>query len=89
MPHALTPCHTPPLLTLADFAPLAQELARHAQAMHPRECCGLVVRRAPDVLAYMACNNVAVGSLGEDRFEIDAAQYAQAEDEGEIVENPL
>lgn len=85
MPHALTPCPTPPLLTLADFAPLAQELARHAQAMYPRECCGLVVRRAPDVLAYMACNNVAVGSLGEDRFEIDAAQYAQAEDEGEIV----
>lgn len=56
----------------------------HAAAEYPRECCGLVVqigRRQQ----YVRCRNLAEGAAGADRFELDPADYAAAEDLGAIV----
>jgi proteasome lid subunit RPN8/RPN11 len=55
----------------------------HAQGEAPRECCGLAVREAAgDRLTYLACANLARHS---EHFVLSPADFARAEDTGEIV----
>lgn len=64
---------------------LRQAMHAHAAAEAPRECCGLVIEHVEDgKLLYVACRNVAPGG-GDDRFRIDAADYAMAEDQGNVL----
>lgn len=79
-----TESSSPPLNTLADFAGILDDLAMHASQVSPRECCGLVIRSFLG-LAYFPCLNLELGDAGQDRFVIDPADYARAEDLGEIV----
>ncbi|MGE3348209.1 MAG: C40 family peptidase [Ramlibacter sp.] len=58
------------------------DLAAHAEACYPAECCGLVVRSG-DQVAYRPCANVA--QRGQSEFEIDPRDWAAAEDSGEIL----
>lgn len=54
---------------------------QHALKEYPRECCGvLVVAKGKE--RYIPCKNISP-SLGD--FEIDPADYARAEDVGEVV----
>jgi proteasome lid subunit RPN8/RPN11 len=60
---------------------LKQAILAHAASEYPRECCGLLVlvnRRA----IYQPCTNLAVSNA---QFELDARDYAAAEDKGEIL----
>ena len=73
-----------PLLTLADFADVLPALAAHAQEQQPRECCGMVVRPQGNLGPfYYAARNIS--PEGTDRFVIDPADWARAEDLGEII----
>lgn len=54
----------------------------HAQAMYPREACGLVVR-VDGIEDFHACDNGAIDAA--EHFVISAEAYAAAEDAGEIV----
>ena len=57
----------------------------HAGAVQPRECCGLLYRPSGTrKLTYMPAANVWPEAEG-DRFSVDPADYAHAEDQGEIV----
>ncbi|CAB3681943.1 hypothetical protein R8871_02560 [Paraburkholderia graminis C4D1M] len=69
-------------MTTLDFTSVLPLIQVHADAEAPRECCGLVVRRANDTLAYMPCRNLARDA---DEFVIDPEDAAYAEDAGEIV----
>lgn len=54
----------------------------HAAEQAPKECCGLIiVKRGKQT--YVPCSNIA--NHGEDRFTIDPMEYADAEDQGEIM----
>ncbi|KAF1045600.1 C40 family peptidase [Xylophilus sp.] len=54
----------------------------HAVAEYPRECCGvIVVRKGRE--RYIACRNVA--TTPQDHFVLSPADFAAAEDEGEIT----
>lgn len=53
----------------------------HAEACHPRECCGLVVQ-GQGGLEYVPCRNLA---HGDEEFLISPEDWAEAEDMGEIV----
>ena len=65
---------------MIDLSKIISDVLRHAEQCQPRECCGLaVVRRGR--LRYVPCANRA----GADQFEIDPADWAKAEDAGEIV----
>ena len=75
---------SPPLNTLADFAGILEDLAMHAEQVSPRECCGLIIR-TPLGLVYFPCLNLELGEAGRDRFVICPADYARAEDLGDIV----
>ena len=59
---------------------LAQILA-HARSEAPGECCGLLVTGLDSDALYRPCRNI--GSV--DRFEIDPADWAAAEDTGRIL----
>jgi proteasome lid subunit RPN8/RPN11 len=65
-----------------DFTAVLPLIQLHADAQAPRECCGLVVRKADGALEYMPCRNLAHEA---DQFTIDPADAAHAEDAGEIV----
>ncbi len=54
----------------------------HAQAVFPREACGLVVR-VDGAEIFRACDNQAVDAA--EHFVISAEDYAAAEDAGEVV----
>lgn len=66
------------------FEALYGEIGEHAAAEYPNECCGLIVKVAGSV-RYMQCRNIADEPDQRDRFVIDPAQYAEAEDAGEIL----
>lgn len=60
---------------------LQSEIAEHGCAAYPREACGLIiVERGRE--RYIPCRNVAVG---EESFVLPAADYAAAEERGEVV----
>jgi proteasome lid subunit RPN8/RPN11 len=54
----------------------------HAQAQAPRECCGVVIVRQGK-LRYLPCANLAASP--EEHFVLSPADFARAEDQGEIV----
>jgi proteasome lid subunit RPN8/RPN11 len=58
-----------------------RDLRAHAEATYPAECCGLVqIIRGRE--RYTPCRNVAINA---GQFAIDPADYAAAEDAGEII----
>ena len=57
------------------------ELFEHAQREAPRECCGLVIVRKGKE-RFWPCRNV---SSGADQFQIDPRDYAEAEEQGEVM----
>jgi proteasome lid subunit RPN8/RPN11 len=59
----------------------------HARAELPRECCGLIVSGpqggdVSEALSYRPCRNIAEGNT---QFIIHPADYAAAEDAGEVL----
>ena len=64
-----------------DISSLAQEVLKHAASETPRECCGLAVV-FKGRLQYRPCKNI---SQNAGQFEIDPLDYAEAEDQGEVV----
>ena len=54
----------------------------HAAAEYPRESCGLIVAAGP-AQCYIPCTNTATEPAEE--FRISPAQYAAAEDQGEVI----
>ncbi|CAG9177779.1 C40 family peptidase [Cupriavidus pampae] len=56
-------------------------IREHATADYPREACGLIVV-VKGRERYVPCRNVAVGS---EHFVLPAADYAAAEDMGEVI----
>jgi len=59
-----------------------QAIQTHAVAEYPRECCGLVVATAEGE-RYIPCQNTAV--TPSEHFRLPAADYAAAEDLGELL----
>jgi len=68
--------------TTPDFTSVLPMIQLHADAVAPRECCGLVVRRPDGALQYMPCRNLA---HADDQFTICPEDAAHAEDTGEVV----
>jgi len=64
------------------ISPDSQALAlAHAQEAFPRESCGLlVIRKGREV--YWPCRNIGVGT---DQFVLHPEDYAQADEQGQIV----
>lgn len=60
---------------------LDQQILAHAQAVAPRECCGLVVDTA-EGLRYWPARNLAAG---DEEFEVDPDDWIAAARAGEIV----
>lgn len=57
------------------------EAEAHAQLAYPRECCGLlIVEKGRE--RYVPCRNLATGT---EQFILDPADYARAEDRGQII----
>lgn len=65
---------------MMDFSPLIPAVLEHASAAQPAECCGVIIvtRGRP---RYIQCRNMA--PINE--FQIAPADWAQAEDEGDII----
>lgn len=67
-----------------DFDPILSDIRKHAAELAPRECCGLaIVERGK--LRYVPCRNLYGPGAEVDAFAIDSADYAAAEERGEIV----
>lgn len=65
---------------------LRAELCAAAAVAMPRECCGLVIRpHGVPTLHYWPCRNMLGAPAAQDRFVLDPADYAAAEDQGEVV----
>jgi len=60
---------------------IIQKIADHAAADYPRECCGVIVV-TKGKQRYFACRNI---SDQPTNFVIDPADYAAAEDTGEVL----
>jgi len=54
----------------------------HAEEQYPRECCGLIITEGK-AHRYVPCDNTAADP-GEE-FRISPEQYAQAEDQGQVI----
>jgi len=66
--------------------PLRAAMRAAAQAAFPKECCGLIVRdRGGEALRYVACRNTASAASAADVFVLDPADFAAAEDAGEVL----
>ncbi|VTR60928.1 Uncharacterised protein [Serratia fonticola] len=63
-------------------AEIMQAICEHAAAEYPNESCGFVVQNGRKA-RYLPCRNVAENAL--DNFVISPQEYAQAEDQGEII----
>lgn len=63
-------------------AEIMQAICEHAAAEYPNESCGFVVQNGRKA-CYLPCRNVAENAL--DNFVISPQEYAQAEDQGEII----
>ncbi|WP_199062885.1 C40 family peptidase [Serratia sp. ASV30] len=63
-------------------AEIMQAICEHAAAEYPNESCGFVVQNGRKA-HYLPCRNVAENAL--DNFVISPQEYAQAEDQGEII----
>lgn len=61
---------------------LKKEILQHAQAEQPKECCGLVCV-VKGRQRYFPCKNLA--DTPDEHFVLDPADYANAEDSGEVV----
>ena len=63
-------------------ATIKKQILEHAQVEQPKECCGLVCvvkgRRR-----YFPCRNLA--ATPDEHFVMDPVDYANAEDQGEVV----
>jgi len=68
-------------MTDFQFAPWREQAERYAKKHYPREACGLIVV-IKGRERFFPCENRAIG---DDHFVIDAIQYAEAQDAGEIV----
>lgn len=76
----MTPYHLRPSIAQAIV-----DDARRAYEAGGRESCGLIVRVPGSGDAYRPCRNLASHEAGQERFILDPAAWAAAEDEGEIV----
>ncbi|WP_429621355.1 C40 family peptidase [Serratia sp. 2723] len=63
-------------------AEIMQAICEHAATEYPNESCGFVVQNGRKA-RYLPCRNVAENVL--DNFVISPQEYAQAEDQGEII----
>ncbi|WP_411751325.1 C40 family peptidase [Serratia sp. (in: enterobacteria)] len=63
-------------------AEIMQAICEHAAAEYPNESCGFVVQNGRKA-RYLPCRNVAENTL--DNFVISPQEYAQVEDQGEII----
>lgn len=69
-------------LTIHSQRALQPEIAAHAAAEFPHECCGLVVFwPASAQVSYLRCANMAPGSM-QDSFVLDPQAWADVEDAG-------
>lgn len=53
----------------------------HARAEYPRECCGVIIKFGRSE-KYIPCRNM---SDDKDNFKLSSEDYANAEDQGEII----
>ena len=63
-------------------AKIKLEIMRHANDVYPHECCGVVTQKSR-VQRYHRIDNVHRDP--ENHFEMDAVQYVEATDEGELI----
>lgn len=63
---------------------LQAKILEHAEREYPKECCGLIVKTDKKKV-YIECENKAEESAQKDEFVISSEDYANAEDQGEIL----
>lgn len=61
---------------------LQSQIFKHAEEMYPTESCGIICK-VGKIKKYFRCDNLATSK--EDEFVISAEQYADIEDQGEIL----
>jgi len=61
----------------------AKDAYNHALEVYPEECCGLLLD-VDGVETYWKCKNIS-GTYKEKSFVIDPLDYADGEDQGEVL----
>lgn len=61
---------------------LQKEIFAHAEETYPNECCGIICK-VGRIKKYFRCDNLA--NSKEDEFVISPEQYAEIEDQGEVM----
>ena len=61
----------------------ALEAFKHATEAYPEECCGLIIDD-DGIETYWKCKNIS-GTYKEKSFVIDPLDYADGEDQGEVL----
>ncbi len=72
-----------------NFDSVKIDIFKHAEREYPKECCGLVILSG-EVMTYKPCTNIVPDHEDKERgpeygFCISPMDYADAEDEGDIV----